>query len=647
MLKFENVSKIYKYKTHAKTVLNNVSFELPEKGMVFIIGKSGSGKTTILNLLGGIDRPTGGSIYFGDKDLSSLSNKKMNNYRAHFVGFIFQDFLLFEKQTVKSNLLLTGQLLHKKYSDERIGEILEEVDLAGYENKKCNLLSSGEKQRVSIARSLIKDAKIILADEPTGALDSENGERVFNILKKISETRLVVVVSHDMESAEKYADYMIRVKDGAIIEEIGFTQENSSVSVSVKFGKNYGLKASDVIKTSLANIGRTWLRTSLNFVICLIGLIVFFVANVIATVDGPSRLVTALYENNMTSGRIEKKSEDSYHPCPRFTIDEINVMCNENPAMDFFKVSRDLGGVFGVIECSGLAEIPQKTVQTQNFLYGETPKDLNEYFVTETFAEKLLEQLAGREEITDMESLIGYEAYAGVDYHFTLCGIVENSDLPQFYVYFQDGFLTSISDFFEKQNIEGLCDYMYFRMSGAFKSDYEFFKKYHGDNLYHKTSSSYIIYTALSNHFYSEMATYLGMSNWFYGISLVMMAFVVLICFNIISMSIRNNQRENGIRRALGFGNYDLFKIYLFQTAFPFVFLIPATIALGHVIISAFNKLLLSKLLVSFGLFAISAANVVWLLVLCVGIVLISTLLPMIKLFRKQPVDIIKSSYLI
>ncbi len=400
----------------------------------------------------------------------------------------------------------------------------------------------------------------------------ENSERVFSILKKISETRLVVVVSHDLESAEKYADYTIRVKDGLIIEETGFIQENRSVSASVKFEKNHGLKASDVIKTSLTNIRRTWLRTSLNFVICLIGLIVFFVADVIATVDGPSRLVTALYENNMTSGRIEKKSEDSYHPRPMFTPEEINVMCNENPALEFFKADTDLDGVFGVIECSGLAEIPQKTVQTQNFLYGETPNDLNEYFVTEAFAEALIEQLADRGEITDMESLIGYEASAGVDYYFTLCGIVENSDLPGFYVYFQDGFLTSISDLFEKENVEGLCDYLYFRMSGDIKSDYAFFKKYHGDNLYHETSSDYLILTALSVHFYSEMATYLGMSNWFYGISLVMMAFVVLICFNIISMSIRNNQRENGIRRALGFGNFDLFKIYLFQTAFPFVF---------------------------------------------------------------------------
>lgn len=646
MLRFENVSKKYKYKTNEKTVLNHVSFELPEKGMVFIVGKSGSGKTTILNLLGGIDRPTEGSIYFGDKDISSLSNKKMNNYRAHFVGFIFQDFLLFENQTVKSNLLLTGQLLHEKYSDDRISEILKEVDLVGYENKKCNLLSSGEKQRVSIARSLIKDSKIILADEPTGALDSENGERVFNILKKISETRLVVVVSHDIESAEKYADYTIRVKDGAIIEETGFTQENRSEFASVKFGKNHGLKASDVMKTSLANIRRSWIRTLLNFIICLIGLIVFFCADVIATVDGPSRLVTALYENNVMSGRIERKVEDSYSSFPRLTLDEINVICNENPALDFFKISTDLRGFFGVPECTGLAEIPQKTVQTQKFLYGETPSDLDEYFVTEAFAEKLLEQLAGRGEITDMEGLIGYQASAGVDYYFTLCGIVENSDLPQFSVYFQDGFLNSMSDWFEKQNIEGLCNFLYFRMSGDFKSDYAFFKKYHGDSLYHETSSDYLIYTALSNYFYSDMASYLGMSNWFYGISVVMMVFVILICFNIISMSIRNNQRENGIRRALGFSNFDLFKIYVFQTAFPFIFLIPLTIALGHVIINAFNELLLSKLIVSFGLFAISVGNIVWLLVLCIGIILISTLLPMIKLFRKQPVDIIKSSYL-
>lgn len=307
MLRFENVCKTYADKCSAKTVLNNVSFELPESGMAFILGKSGSGKTTILNLLGGLDQATQGSIYFQDEELSRLSNQKLNSYRSHYVGFIFQDFCLFEKLSVKSNLLLVGQLLHKKYSDEQISEILKEVDLAGYEDKKCNLLSSGEKQRICIARALIKDSKIILADEPTGSLDSENGERIFNILKNISATRLVVVVSHDLESAERYADYTIRIKDGEIIEKKGFIYEKREQIDTFQAKKNYGLKMSDAIKTAMSNIKQTWLRTMLNFVICFIGLTIFFVANVSTTVDGADRLVTGLYESNIVSGRIEKK----------------------------------------------------------------------------------------------------------------------------------------------------------------------------------------------------------------------------------------------------------------------------------------------------------------------------------------------------
>lgn len=307
MLRFENICKTYVDKSGSKTVLNDVSFELPEKGMVFILGKSGSGKTTILNLLGGLDKPTEGSIYIEDKELNSMPNRERNSYRAHYVGFIFQEFFLFEKRSVKSNLLMMGQLLHKKYSDEQISEILKEVDLEGYEDKKCNLISSGEKQRISIARSLIKDSKIILADEPTGSLDSENGERIFNILKKISTTRLVVVVSHDEESAKSYADYIIRIKDGKVIEKTGFTDEKCEKTSSFQAQKNNGLKISNVIKTAMANIKLTWSRTMLNFIICLIGLTIFFVANVMATVDPPSRLVNGLYESHILSGRIAKK----------------------------------------------------------------------------------------------------------------------------------------------------------------------------------------------------------------------------------------------------------------------------------------------------------------------------------------------------
>lgn len=283
-----------------------------------------------------MDQATEGSIYFGNNELSSLSDRKLNSYRAHCVGFIFQEFFLFEKQSVKSNLLMVGQLLHKKYSDEQISEILKAVDLEGYEDKKCNLLSSGEKQRISIARSLIKDPKIILADEPTGSLDSENGESIFNLLKKLSETRLVVVVSHDLESAEKYADYTIRIKDGEVIEKTGFTDEKAETTAAFQVEKIYGLKVSDTVRTAISNVRQTWFRTLLNFIICFIGLTIFFVANVATTLDAPHRLVDALYENNIDSGRI-KKIEGAF--TERLTGDDVDIICESNPKLDFSKLT--------------------------------------------------------------------------------------------------------------------------------------------------------------------------------------------------------------------------------------------------------------------------------------------------------------------
>lgn len=276
------------------------------------------------------------------------------------------------------------------------------------------------------------------------------------------------------------------------------------------------------------------------------------------------------------------------------------------------------------------------------------PSDLNGYFVTESCAKNIVSNLpspwCSDPNITDIESLVGYYKDAMYGKYFTLCGIVEDSYLPNYYVYFNEGFLNSIPDIYEKLHIEGYCNYMHFIMSGNFNADYKFFKAYHGDLSYHKTKSKYVIDTAISGKFYSTMATYISMTDWFYGISFVQMGFVVLICYSIISVSIKKNQKENGILRALGFSNFDLLKIYLLQTAFPFILVIPFVGVVGYFIINAINKFLLKELVVSFGLFAIGTLNVVWLLLLCVGIVIISTILPMIKLFKGQPINVIKEN---
>ncbi|MDE6655754.1 MAG: FtsX-like permease family protein, partial [Anaeroplasmataceae bacterium] len=463
--------------------------------------------------------------------------------------------------------------------------------------------------------------------------------------------RLVVVVSHDLESAEKFADYIIRIKDGEVNEKTGLTTEVCEKNSSFQVEKNHGLKITDVIKSAMTNMKFIWVRTLLNFIICFLGLTIFFVANVIATVDAPSRLVNGLYENHISSGEIRKKSDSLTHYGFFSSIDEANEICDANPELEFFKINLDSIGDFG-IGCHGIAEISHKTVERQKLIYGEMTSDLNDYFITRSLAESLLEELQSKWSwdpsiawwkppivlTENIECLIGYEVTLH-DKVFTLRGIVEDSNLPNYYVYFNDGFFNSIPDVYEK----GYCYYMYFIMSGNFKADYKFFREYHGDMTYHQTNSKYVIRTAISDDFYRTMATYISMTDWLYGISVVQMLFVILICFNIISLLIRKNQKENGILRALGYSNFDIFKIYLLQMSIPFIFLIPLVSTSGYFIVTAINEHLLKKLSVSFGMFSIGVMNIVWLLLLCVGIVVISTILPMIKLFKAQPINIIKA----
>ncbi|MDE6661212.1 MAG: ABC transporter permease, partial [Anaeroplasmataceae bacterium] len=380
-----------------------------------------------------------------------------------------------------------------------------------------------------------------------------------------------------------------------------------------------------------------------------IGLLFFFVATGMTTVDAPSRLVNGLYEMHILSGKLNKKGDKKGNIISHIsfsTIDEVNKICDAYPELEFFKINRDLGGLFSV-SCEGIAEISQKTIQSQKLLYGEIPSDLNDFFVNKTFAEKLIEYLpgkwAGDPNITGIEDLVDYYYVTVYDKVFTLRGIVEDSYLPYTYAYFNEGFLNSIPDVYEKAKIEGYCSYLYFTMSGNFKTDYKFFKAYHGDDLYHKTKSKYVIKTSLSDHFYRTMATDMGMADWFYGISAILLLFVILIHFS-ISMSIRKNQKKNSILQALGYSNFDLLKIFLLQITLPFILLIPLVSVSGYYIINAFNASLLKNTSRLYGLFKIGALNIVWFLLLCVGIVVISASLSMIKLFKKQPKNTIESN---
>lgn len=220
MLSLNGVYKTYHPKKGVPVkALVNVNVDFQEKGLVFILGKSGSGKSTMLNIIGGLDKADKGQIVIKGKSSKQFKNSDFDNYRNTFVGFVFQEYNLLNDFNIGKNIALALELQGKNADKASVEEILAKVDLVGYENRKANELSGGQKQRVAIARALIKQPEIILADEPTGALDSATGHQVFEILKKLGQEKLVIVVSHDRETAEEYADRIIEMKDGEILSD--------------------------------------------------------------------------------------------------------------------------------------------------------------------------------------------------------------------------------------------------------------------------------------------------------------------------------------------------------------------------------------------------------------------------------------------
>lgn len=227
MLEVKNLSKIYTPKDGvAVKALDDITLTFPEKGMVFLLGKSGSGKSTLLNICGGLDSPTSGEIIVKGRSCKNFSQDDFDSYRNTYVGFIFQEYNILSEFTVEDNIALALELQNKPKDKSVIKKLLSDVDLSGFAKRKPNTLSGGEKQRIAIARALIKNPEIIMADEPTGALDSTTGKQVLEVLKKLSQNKLVIVVSHDREFAKQYGDRIIELKDGNVISDISKTQEN-------------------------------------------------------------------------------------------------------------------------------------------------------------------------------------------------------------------------------------------------------------------------------------------------------------------------------------------------------------------------------------------------------------------------------------
>ena len=218
MIELKNVSKSYRLANGIeKKALDCVSLNFPDTGLVFVVGKSGSGKSTLLNIIGGLDKEDSGEVIVDGKSLKYFKNEDYDYYRNEYIGFVHQEANLIPDYNVYENIMISLKLKEMKISYEDCDKLLDYLSLNGLGNRNINELSGGEKMRVSIARALVKNPKILICDEPTGSLDLETGNQIFKILKSVSKDRLVIVVTHDINNAKIYGDYLIQIDNGSII----------------------------------------------------------------------------------------------------------------------------------------------------------------------------------------------------------------------------------------------------------------------------------------------------------------------------------------------------------------------------------------------------------------------------------------------
>ena len=241
MLQIKDIHKEYRTGNLVQRALDGVSLSLRDNEFVAILGPSGSGKTTLLNIIGGLDRYDSGDLIINGISTKKYKDRDWDSYRNHTIGFVFQSYNLIPHQTVLANveLALTISGVSKSERRRRAKEALEKVGLGAQIHKKPSQMSGGQMQRVAIARALVNDPEILLADEPTGALDSDTSVQVMDLLQEVAKERLVVMVTHNPELAQLYATRIVTVKDGRILSDTDpFVIDSESMAPPVH--KNMG-----------------------------------------------------------------------------------------------------------------------------------------------------------------------------------------------------------------------------------------------------------------------------------------------------------------------------------------------------------------------------------------------------------------------
>ena len=414
-------------------VINDTTLKLPKKGMVAFLGESGSGKTTLVNVLGGLDSYKSGSISYDDTRFLKYQMDKVDTYRRNHFGYIFQNYNILEDKTVYENLLLALHIIgiyDETECEKRIKNALEAVGLYKFRKKLAGALSGGQMQRVSIARALVKHNDVIIADEPTGNLDSDSTRQIIRMLKKLSINSLIILVTHDISLANTYADYIYHIKDGKISDykennlkdnekEDNFTYDDSFYEPIIKKDRaKFGL----LLKEEFCNFFKDKVKGKIfKFAFFLIG-IIFMVINVLVTTNNPNKINDIAARNDVYTLKISsfQTKENIYSELARvYDLGYIDDIYSNNQSGSL-KIKM---GVSTSIKLD-YSNVYNQTLIKDSLIIGKRPENTNEVVITSKMAD----------ELTKSKYYISYDEIIGLKLSLneSIVGIVKND---QAYIY--------------------------------------------------------------------------------------------------------------------------------------------------------------------------------------------------------------------
>ncbi len=425
MLELKNVSKIYQTKEEKVFALDHINLSFKDNGLVFILGQSGSGKTTMLNVLGGIDSMTEGEVLYDGNSLSSLS---LEEYRRDIISFVFQEYNLLPKLNVYENLALVISSKEKEEKDKLVKDILSKIGLEGYENRRVNELSGGQKQRIAIGRALAKNSKILLCDEPTGNLDSNTSKDIIELLKVISKEKLVIVVSHNEELANCFADRIVHIKDGKVDndEEIHDLTDNSNQEI-----KQNTMNFKTILNYGLNNLSSHKFKTVISAILLVLSFISIGCMAICLTYSSES-INYKLSKDDKFEYVVSNSGSQDFPMAAYFgqELNDINSIIDSKVKCDGYDIN---GFIYYVIEGN------EDIFHSFDFYFKEPLKD-NACYITDYYLYFVL----GKEHdykinnYSDLLDLKNTEVYYKDIFQYTIAGIIKtdyldyyNSDLSQ------------------------------------------------------------------------------------------------------------------------------------------------------------------------------------------------------------------------